>query len=127
MNTNRTLYTLGALAALCIGGVIAQVVILTLQGHPTADVNPVLATLAGTAITALFGGHFFTSQAATLTDMRDTFGQAISNVASLGAAATTAATVAATTTQNASSGSSTGAPSTTTPPPPPATSTPGAG
>ena len=105
---NRTLYMLGGIAALLIGGVIAQVLIETLQGRPN-DVNPVLAAMAGSAVTALFSGHFFTSQAGTLADMRLTFGQAISSTAALGAAAAAAATA------SGSSGSSTGTPSTPTP------------
>ena len=124
---NRTLYMLGGIAALLIGGVIAQVLIETLQGKPN-DVNPVLAAMAGSAVTALFSGHFFTSQAATLSDMRLTFGQAISNVGNVAAAANAALAASATSTPSGPSGSSTGGASSPTtpttaptpsPPPPP--------
>ena len=109
--SNRALYMLGALAALLVGGVIAQVIIETLQRQPN-DVNPVLAAMAGSAVTALFSGHFFSSQAATLSDMRDSFGSAISTVGTLGAAV--AASVA-TPTPSASSGSASGSTSTGSP------------
>lgn len=82
-----TLYVLAFLAALATGGIIAEVLIEVLNGRPS-DVNPVLSTLAGTAYTALFGGHFFTAQQTTMSDMRQAFVTAITG-GPLGPAPTT--------------------------------------
>ena len=64
-----TLVPLAILAALLCGGVIAQVVIETWLGRPV-EVNPVLASLATLAITALFGQQSFLGHTAAATMQR---------------------------------------------------------
>ena len=70
--SNSITYALVALAAVLVLGLIAQVLIETLQQR-TSDVNPVIAALAGTAIAALYGHGNFLAQGTTNADQRDAF------------------------------------------------------
>lgn len=74
--SSRSLYGLLGLAALCVVGCIAQI-LLEIVYHLPQDVNPVLAGLAQAAIFAVFGQGFFTQHQATLSDMRGAFVSAI--------------------------------------------------
>lgn len=96
LTSNKALYALAALSALCVLGCIAQV-LLEIGYGKTADVNPVLGGLAESSIFALFGQGFFSQHAQTTGDMRSAFGSALQTVATATAQAANGGTAGPTT------------------------------